>query len=52
MSILPLVIFSSFLLSLMVGLRATTPTLPNADLLLETMCTHLEDIRNSEGRIP
>ena len=52
MSILLLVLFSGFLLALMVGLRGTAPTLPNADLLLETMLIHLEDICNDEGRIP
>ena len=52
MSILPLVILSGFLLALMVGLRATAPTLPNADLLLATMRDLLEDSRDSEGRMP
>jgi hypothetical protein len=52
MSILLLVLFSGFLLALMVWLRWTAKTLPNADLLLETMRTHLEDGRNSEGRTP
>ena len=52
MSMLPLAVFSGFLLALMVGLRKTAPTVPNADLLLAAMRDFLEDICNSKGRTP
>jgi hypothetical protein len=52
MSIFILVVLSGLLMALMVGLRLLAKKRPNADLLLATMCDHLEAGCNGEGNAP
>ena len=47
-----LVAFSGFLLVLMLWLRGTSRTVPNAELLLEVMRDSLEDGNDREGCSP
>jgi hypothetical protein len=52
MATLLLVVFGGFLLALMLWLRGTSRTVPNAELLLEAMRDSLGDGDDREGRSP
>jgi hypothetical protein len=52
MATLLLFVCGGFLLALMLWLRGTSRTVPNAELLLEVMRDILEDGNEREGRSP